>query len=70
MPDLTIKQENIDNYHIDLTVTNRNGYTIYVVTLAVDYGNIGLYSKVRDYTSPDRKKALATYNRYKRAIQA
>lgn len=68
MPDFTIKQENINNYHIDLTVTNRNGYTFYVVTLAVDYGNTGLYSTVRDYKSPVKRNALITYARYKKSI--
>lgn len=70
MASIGIKEEYINKYYLSMRAEVRNGYEVYNVTLAVDYGNIGLFSKVRDYTSPDRKKALATYNRYKRAIQA
>lgn len=68
MPDVTIKETTINSYNIEIRLVNRYGVNFYEVTTAYLCG--AGYRVEKCYTSPDRKKALATYNRYKRAIQA
>jgi hypothetical protein len=59
---MTIKSETIKNKTIRLEIQERNGAEVYTVTLA-SYGQ-----RVKSNTTPSKKNALATYNRYRKEM--
>lgn len=62
MPTLTIKSEKIEKYYIELEAVNG----CYRVRVGYLFGE--QYSTIKEYSRADKKKAIATYNRYKREI--